>query len=341
MFLKTEFKQPMTLDKAAELLNLPKNSPPASIDKKVKTLIQGISSESEKKFEIIAASSFLKQAFKTELSDIADVSGVNGDFDIQLHITSDMFSDEEIENILETGKALKRLTKEYSTQFQAEGSDIYQLTHHYQRQFRSAISDMADKISPENRHSAMAVLQTLKSKQLIAHSLVLFKLKFDSYLDNIQKIIDTEQSELPGDQNAQQPMLTTLRYNQALQDLQKNLRSIGGQFFIDIKDESADEAAVIAKFNRDFNSSVESARHAFAKQPGIWANLNCILKMLAIILCCIPAIMIICAEKPEDRHRLFRGAPKGELNMDEIWKNLEMDELPDPSKDNLNQPNNV
>ena len=44
----------------------------------------------------------------------------------------------------------------------------------------------------------------------------------------------------------------------------------------------------------------------------------------------LPLIILAC-EKTEDRNRLFYGAPKGEVNIQDIWKEWEMDVFPNPS----------
>ena len=45
----------------------------------------------------------------------------------------------------------------------------------------------------------------------------------------------------------------------------------------------------------------------------------------------MPGLIILACEKTEDRNRLFYGATKGEVNIQDIWKEWEMDVFPNPS----------
>lgn len=91
-----------------------------------------------------------------------------------------------------------------------------------------------------------------------------------------------------------------------------------------------DQLKVADTFRSEFKHMVAEAKEKFSKEPGIWRNLSACYKLMAILCLCIPAIIILYMEKPEDRQRLFFGAPKDELNLEKAWEQWDLDIFPEP-----------
>lgn len=214
----------------------------------------------------------------------------------------------------------------------------------YRREVDSMI-EMASKAVPETvRIGYTAGLRTLVVNITQAYEntrddvmeevfdqIDLFKEEFTRYLQDILDLKTYERTELEtAHQQAQQPLLHEPRYEKALLHLHHNIKKLGDHYFTELRKEGANIQELQIAFAKAFQRIMNEAQQSFAQVPGIWMSLHPILKIICACLI-IPALIILCCEKPADRHRLFHGAPKGEIDMEAVWKEWHMDMMPDPS----------
>lgn len=262
------------------------------------------------------------------------------------------------------GKQLVALGRKYCKDLAAVNADMQFLEQTYQTEFLRILSTAKQDVSGDLGKS----LKTLLVKISVAYDHIfaqeedyvqtnsddmeevvfvdpidVFRSEYTHYLEDLVNLQQEEQEQLTNaHQDIGKPILFTPRYQKDLQNLYLQLDTLGNKYFAAIGEEP-DEVALAklnSKFKHDFTQAVNEAKQAFAKEPGIWANLNCTLKILFTIIFVVGIVIVLC-EKPEDRHRLFHGAPAGELNIKQAWQDWEMDVFPDPEATSVLRHKNV
>ena len=342
-------RKSMSLKTALNILGLEGMPSPKVYEAAVKKLLLQYADELGKRAEILAAHNRLHSdhAFVVEElragakksyaeyqstlpSLITKVAGHSGD-----------------ETLLTTlGKQIDKTNKEYCAALENEDTDLDMLTRVYMAAVSSTIHLAKCLIHKEPEIELRANLEKLRTNVNVAYEhaesrdtsavdpVKVFKQEFDRYVGDIIKIRDMEREVswqvATGGDEADESLLSYTRYQENLQSLHAKLKQLGDHYFVEIDKDDADVLKLQNEFNKGFKHIVSDAKKAFAKDPGIWANLDVVLQIL-FFCTIVPGLIILACEKTEDRNRLFYGAPKGEVNIQDIWKEWEMDVFPNPS----------
>lgn len=343
-------REQMTRSQALQTLNLDGVPSPKRYEEKVKELLRQYTDSDDvtKIAGVHAAHSRLHQDHQDAVKEMRQsIDTAYSTFQDTITTLAEAAPDLD-KTFKKYGKDLIEKSRDYCKNLAEPNADMEGLESEYKRKFQQIVHDASAAVGDDVRGEYAAALKTLEAQVSVAYDQILeaemeevvicdqvelFRNEFNFYLRDILTIKETENAQLSqAHQEASRPLLAAPRYQKDLISLHDKLEKIGKKYFDALK-ESGDVKPAQQEFNQKFKKAVEEAKQAFAKVPGIWANLNCILQFLAVITI-IPAIVIIFGmEKTEDRNRLFHGAPLGELNMQEIWSEMQMDVLPDPEGD--------
>lgn len=338
-------REKVTRAKALQTLGLSGMPSPKLYDQKVRDLLKG-DSDLATTSAVHAAHSRLQKDHQAAVADMR--TSVDRAYEFHdLDALSERAKEQE-NTIKKAGKALIKLSRDYCKKLAEVNVDIKLVEQEYQSEFLTAMTVVIDSVPKDLREDLSNEFIKFRADIKVAYAHVLertaedmevieidpismFQEEFNYYLEDIVSIQATESEGLAqAHENANRPLLFPPRFEKDLTILHDKLGKIGGNYFTEIAKKGANVDKINQEFRKDFTKAVTDAKHAFAKEPGIWANLSCIVKFLAIICLCIPAIIIICCEKSEDRHRLFHGKPAGELDINNAWHDMSMDIMPDP-----------
>ncbi len=346
----------MTRAKALSILELKGLPSPKIYDDQQKKLLGKMNPSTElvKIAAVHAAHSRLQTDHQAAVQDMEN----------SLNVAYDAYQDpSHTKEARDLGKRLVTLGRKYCKDLAAVNADMPYLEQTYQTEFVKILNVSPDlkkdleklmvKISVAYEHifaqeegyvQANSDDMAMEMEEVVfVDPIDLFRAEYNHYLDDLVNLQQEEQEQLmQAHQDASQPVLFNPRYQKDLQQLYVRLDALGSKYFAAIG-EDPDETTLVKlnqKFRQDFKQAVDEAKQAFAKEPGIWANLNCTLKILFTIIFVVGIVILLC-EKPEDRHRLFHGAPAGELNIKQAWQDWEMDVLPDPEATSVLRHKNV
>lgn len=341
-------RAPMSRDKALRVLGLSDMPSPLVYEEAVKNLLVQHKDELSKRAEIHTAHNRLLSDHQFVVENMRSLSQrMYVEYQSKLpNLTAKVTGHSGDEKLLITlGKQLDTLNQDYCNSLEKTDADLEILTTVYSKTFARLVNNLANclihkEVVPEFRGSLeklgldlTAAYEQSQSRDATVPDVVkVFKEEYQHYLGDILKIRDMERGlsrEAAIDDEENESLLSFTRYQDGLQNLHAKLEQLGAHYFSQIGKTDVDAIQLQKEFNRGFKHIVADAKKNFAKEPGIWANLHIALQ---ILLGCtiIPALIILACEKPEDRNRLFNGPPKGELNIHKLWKEWEMDILPDP-----------
>lgn len=341
-------RKPMSRATALKILGLEGLPAPKDYEEKVKKLLVDSADELGKRAEILAAHNRLLTDHEFVVKELrSSAKRVYAEYQKNLpNLISKVAGHSGDEQLIATlGKQLDKVNRDYITALETPGADSELLTKVYHSTISHTKHLAKCLIHKEVELELGVSLETFRADMSLAYEqvesrdadtndyLTIFKQEFDHYLSDILKIRGME-SDLSwqvaiGDE-ADESLLSYTRHQDNLQHLFTELQQFGDHYFTEIAKDGADILQLQKEFNKGFKNIVADAKKSFAKEPGIWANLNIYLQIL-FVCTVIPALIILACEKKEDRNRLFNGPPKGEVNIQQIWHEWEMDVLPNPS----------
>lgn len=341
-------RKSMSRKTALNILGLEGMPSPKVYEKAVKTLLFQHTDELGKRAEILAAHSRLLSDYEFVLGDLrAAAKKSYAEYQSMLpSLITKVAGHSGDEKLLEAlGKQIDKINQDYCVDLEKSDIDLDMLNRVYTAAVSSAIHLAKCLIHKEVEIELRVNLEKLRTNINVAYEhaesrntstvdpVKVFKQEFEHYLGDILKIRDLEREvswQTATADEAEESLLSYTRYQDNLQNLHAKLKQLGDHYFVEIDKDDADVLKLQKEFNKGFKHIVSDAKKAFAKDSGIWANLSVFLQIL-FFCTVVPGLIILACEKTEDRNRLFNGAPKGEVNIHDIWKEWEMDVLPSPS----------
>lgn len=339
--LATVTRARMTRIKALQTLGLKGFPSPKVFETKVRQLL---GENAEDSAAIIAAHSRLRADHRSALESMRDT--INTAYaNFQEGLEAFVAAAPDLETVFKSfGSQLMDKNSDYCRILEGMYVDMQQVERDYKEDFAAIVLKASEAVTPDLKMGFTAGLRTLAAQIMVAYEsnladedemevvfdqIDMFNDEYMRYLEDLIDLQTLERSQLEmAHENAKQPFLYAPRYANDLQRLHGELEKLGRHYFSEIRKDNADVQALQIELSKGFSKAVLEAEQAFAKEPGILANLNCILKILCVCTILPALVILFCCEKTEDRNRWFHGAPQGELNMKETWKNWSMDMMP-------------
>ncbi len=340
-------REPMSREDALQTLELKAFPSPDRYEDKVRSLLVVNKDNVAKTAAIYTAHHRLKKDHSAAVENMRDtIHAAYSDFQSEIEVfvqTAPDFGSK----FTTYGKALFDKSIAYCTKLDEMYVNTQQETQAYKKDFNRMVLEASVAVPDNLRLGFTAGLRTLEAQMTVAYDNVLsgelvevifdpvdvFRAEYDRYLQDIVDLKALERSQLSDmtdqETDASQPLIYPPRYEKDLQRLHSKLEKLGKHYFAEIGKKDADVMGLQKKFSQGFSAAVAEAKEAFGKDPGIWIHLNCVVQFLCTITILPAVIILFGCEKPEDRYRLFHGAPKGEFNMEQTWKAWHMDMLPD------------